>query len=447
MFRNKRQKSGENNENLAIESTSKRQKTHFFDSKIVKRKPSPESEILLEEMGLGVLDTDDSNSIQSTISSTISNLVPSAPASMAMSNEQTLQEILNSQEIFSESDSNIENEDQHLKNLESPIDPNLYCDSILSDSTMNEVTLSGNQAKSSQQSLQDFTPANLVPFSRTNFCGIATMASGGALSTDSRNSSLSQPQQPSLQSEGRAIRNTSLKKYAKNDSGSAQKYKGRSPLANVTCNSSSNINNNCSIYNSDAKKTSQIGAVTDNFFMYQKNDPRCYSGEDLFSRLSDEMILSVLKWLPKKTLIRCSLVNQRFNRVAQDESLWTRLDLASKTLQPFALGRILRRGVVILRLAQCKISEPIFKPTEIHRDFMTKIQFLDLSMATITPNALIELFSRCKELRKLSLEHVPINDGVCKEIANNKHLEVLNLAMSHGITRYGAKKLSGSLKK
>lgn len=84
----------------------------------------------------------------------------------------------------------------------------------------------------------------------------------------------------------------------------------------------------------------------------------CFLLLDNFSRLSDEMILSVFKWLPKKALIRCSLVSHRFDRLSQDESLWTRLDLAGKVLQPHALGRILMRGVVILRLAQCKVRSP-----------------------------------------------------------------------------------------
>lgn len=69
------------------------------------------------------------------------------------------------------------------------------------------------------------------------------------------------------------------------------------------------------------------------------------------------MILSVFKWLPKKALIRCSLVCHRFNRVSQDESLWSRLDLAGKVIQPYALGRIVLRGVIILRVAQCKVND------------------------------------------------------------------------------------------
>lgn len=67
-------------------------------------------------------------------------------------------------------------------------------------------------------------------------------------------------------------------------------------------------------------------------------------------------------------------------------------------------------------------------------------------MATVSAGSLVELLSHCRYLKKLSLEHVPINDQVCKQIAANKHLEVLNLAMTNGITHYGARKMLGSLK-
>lgn len=77
---------------------------------------------------------------------------------------------------------------------------------------------------------------------------------------------------------------------------------------------------------------------------------------------------------------------------------------------------------------------------------MTKLQYLDLSMATITPQTLTDLLTHCSRLKKLSLEQVTLNDAVCKELANNKQLEVLNLAMCTGLTRYGVKKLMSSLK-
>lgn len=67
-------------------------------------------------------------------------------------------------------------------------------------------------------------------------------------------------------------------------------------------------------------------------------------------------------------------------------------------------------------------------------------------MAVISTDALVHLFSKCRQLRKLSLEHVPMNDAVCKALAPNRKLEVLNLAMCTGLTTYGTRKLLNSLK-
>lgn len=90
--------------------------------------------------------------------------------------------------------------------------------------------------------------------------------------------------------------------------------------------------------------------------------------------------------------------------------------------------------------------EPIFDPSQIQKDFLTRVQYLDLSMVTISTDSLTQLFSKCRQLRKLSLEHVPVNDAVCKALAQNRKLEVLNLAMCNGITTYGIRKLLSSLK-
>lgn len=94
-----------------------------------------------------------------------------------------------------------------------------------------------------------------------------------------------------------------------------------------------------------------------------------------------------------------------------------------------------------------QILEPIFKPIEISKEFHTKLQYLDLSMASVTTEGLVELFARCSQLKKLSLEHVELDDLVCKELANNKQMEVLNLAMCRGITSYGVRKLFRPMKR
>ena len=72
--------------------------------------------------------------------------------------------------------------------------------------------------------------------------------------------------------------------------------------------------------------------------------------------MSDELILAVLRWLPKFMLARCAQVNQRWKRLAFDESLWRRLDLGGKTLKPGVVGRVILRGCIILRLAKAEVK-------------------------------------------------------------------------------------------
>lgn len=283
-------------------------------------KLSPVASGAFSEMGLGLLDSDESNP------STVASDAHSVPKSILseLSSEPMSNLMPTSNFSCIESDSNTDGENV--------ADTNSPTSEIISDESQAsaEKTLVAGHPFSIHQ---DYTPANLIPISRTNFAGIAHSSA-----TTSE-----------LPQSGRAIRNTSLKKH-----------KGRSPLAIVSNNANVNVcRGNCTNLGSDAdgaKASVQGGNDEDSFFMYRRHDPRAYTGEDNFTRLSDEVILSIFKWLPKKALMRCSLVNHRFNRVSQDESLWTRLDLAMKTIQPYAFGRILLRGVVILRMAQCKVS-------------------------------------------------------------------------------------------
>lgn len=76
----------------------------------------------------------------------------------------------------------------------------------------------------------------------------------------------------------------------------------------------------------------------------------------------------------------------------------------------------------------------------------TKLQYLDLSMATITQESLVALFTKCRNLKKLSLESVPINSAVCAEIGKNRKLEALNLTMCTGLDEHGVTNLLPELK-
>ncbi|KAJ2942195.1 hypothetical protein O0L34_g15736 [Tuta absoluta] len=156
-------------------------------------------------------------------------------------------------------------------------------------------------------------------------------------------------------------------------------------------------------------------------------------GADSFAALSDEMLLSVFRWLPKRTLAHCMLVCKRWHRVACDETLWQRLDLGNKTLSKDALGRVLARKPVIVRLANSEIGE--WHPTTAVTS--SRIQYLDLSICATDRQTLNSLLHRCPLLKKLSLESVPLGDATCHIIGKCNLLETLNLSMAQGITAEG----------
>ena len=130
------------------------------------------------------------------------------------------------------------------------------------------------------------------------------------------------------------------------------------------------------------------------------------------------------------------LVCKRWDRIARDESLWTKLDLGGKILKPGSLSRIFSRGVQVLRLSQTEITHPAFLSTNnlLSDNYTCKIQYLDLSMAVISSiTDLEELLSKCRDLKKLSLEKCTLNKVCCAAISKNIDLEVLNLTMCEGM--------------
>lgn len=162
-----------------------------------------------------------------------------------------------------------------------------------------------------------------------------------------------------------------------------------------------------------------------------------------FDLLSDEVILQILRWLPKSSLADISLCCKRFHRLTHDESLWTRMDVSNKHLGPGELGVILSKQVIVLRLAK---SEIMYKPIlpdckAYHSDFRSRLLYLDLSMTHISTDSLVILFSKCRRLKKLSLENVPVNDDALLALSANKDIEVINFAMCTGIQEDGLRYL------
>lgn len=94
---------------------------------------------------------------------------------------------------------------------------------------------------------------------------------------------------------------------------------------------------------------------SDSFLLSKRMRVEGPPGVDGFSRLSDEVILSIFKWLPKSTVAKCAQVSKRWKRLSYDEVLWRRLDLSGNWLKPTMLGTVLLRGTQVLRLAKTEV--------------------------------------------------------------------------------------------
>jgi F-box and leucine-rich repeat protein 1 (S-phase kinase-associated protein 2) len=68
-------------------------------------------------------------------------------------------------------------------------------------------------------------------------------------------------------------------------------------------------------------------------------------------------------------------------------------------------------------------------------------------MCVISRHSLKQLLSKCRKLKKLSLEHVKLDSSVVDEISENTKMEVLNLTMCEGLEWMCLRKLMISLTK
>jgi len=125
----------------------------------------------------------------------------------------------------------------------------------------------------------------------------------------------------------------------------------------------------------------------DSFSLCKRRRIEAPLGQYGFSKLSDEIMLCVFKWLPKSTVAKCAQVSKRWKRLSYDEVLWKRLDLSGSCLKPTILGTVLLRGTQVLRLAKSEICDPVYpQETPPHHlcPSFRNLQYLDLSMSAIS---------------------------------------------------------------
>ncbi|XP_057298777.1 S-phase kinase-associated protein 2-like isoform X1 [Hydractinia symbiolongicarpus] len=164
--------------------------------------------------------------------------------------------------------------------------------------------------------------------------------------------------------------------------------------------------------------------------------------DDPFSFLVDEIILSIFKLLPHSSLTRCVQVCHRWKQLGYDDLLWREVNLDGKHINcAGVLGSILHRGVRVVRLSKAEILAPICvndcnvsSENSLFSCGTFSLTHLDASMTKFGADNLACLLFRCNSLKFLSLEGCKMGIREITAISYNHGLEVLNLALSIGLT-------------
>ncbi len=174
-------------------------------------------------------------------------------------------------------------------------------------------------------------------------------------------------------------------------------------------------------------------------------DPGESCGVNHWPRLSDEVVLHILRLLPRKELVKSSLIDRRFRTLSRDDSLWTELTLDYVDIKQNA-GSCRKLVDRCKKLASLKIInnktnswEKLNIMTVVVRakDSLKSLE-VDDRMREWTPAAMAKL-GRLQNLTSLSMafdsEPYKVNSyegaNMLEELANLDQLEELQLWLSH----------------
>ena len=143
----------------------------------------------------------------------------------------------------------------------------------------------------------------------------------------------------------------------------------------------------------------------------------------LIIQLPDEIILKIFQNLNFQDLGHCAQVCKKFHHISQDESLWHKINLYEKRVQPEFIQHALENGTKYLSLFCAKMygEDPKFPKGH-------QLKYLDLGFSTIQEELLLHLASTSCYLEKLSLGWLEINlDLVGNLVQNCETLKILHL--------------------
>ncbi|CAF3929696.1 unnamed protein product [Adineta steineri] len=148
-----------------------------------------------------------------------------------------------------------------------------------------------------------------------------------------------------------------------------------------------------------------------------------------FCELPDEIILTILNYLNKATIVAFGQTCRRYRAIGYHSILWRRVDMSYKHVDCEQLNSLLQRGTTTLKMYQTTVENMNF--TYIEPCFLSH---LDLTSSIISTELLVNLLNSCTSLRKLSLESISLNYEIVEKMVCNEQLDTLDLAMCTGLT-------------
>ena len=141
--------------------------------------------------------------------------------------------------------------------------------------------------------------------------------------------------------------------------------------------------------------------------------------------LPDEVILKIVGFLDLKELLLCGQVSKRLRAVANDESLWLKLNLWDRKVPYNFIEKVAGNGCQYLSLANCAIQTLTEKS-----DQPFSLKYLNISQLGRyrKPQELPKLLQNCHSLQKLSVANLPLDSLDIQYVCQNgQTLKVLDL--------------------
>lgn len=94
----------------------------------------------------------------------------------------------------------------------------------------------------------------------------------------------------------------------------------------------------------------------DQFYLYRRKKKPSISGEDIFNKLSDEMILSILKWLPKKCLVWITTCNHVFTNNTDNPKISSSHEKNGISIKIFYFSYYKKKKKITVDLLHLRVS-------------------------------------------------------------------------------------------